>query len=118
MNDGTRRTKTYGNTQKLIEYLRTNQPATVTHVVNDGVLNSREASDAMQFGVRRGVIECIKRKGESPSERVIYRLTGHQLAEPRKVGVAPSFDALLNAWGIAQVPPEMPCGSTQIFTLE
>jgi hypothetical protein len=117
MNDVIRPSKTYDNARKLIEYLRASQPATVARVVNDGVLNSRDASDAMQFGVRHGVIERIKRQGERPGERVAYRLTGHPLAEPRKGDVSPSFDALLGAWGIAQVPLEMPSEPTRVFRL-
>lgn len=67
-------------------------------------MNSRDASDALQYGVRHGVFERVKRLGASASERVQYRLTG-QPVPPLKTRPGPSFDGLLQAWGIAHNPP-------------
>jgi hypothetical protein len=54
------------------------------------------------------VIERSKHRGASASERVQYRLTGHPLPAARKAVAAPSFDALLTAWGAARIPPSLP----------
>lgn len=100
--------KTHRNAERLIAYLRElHQPVTVTHVAIAGVMNRRDASDAMQYGVRQGAIERIKVRGASARERVLYRLTGQQLPVLKKEESAPSFDGLLAAWGIARVPPQL-----------
>ena len=94
------------NTERLIGYLREqHQPVTIARIAAAGVMNSHDASDAIQYGVRHGVIERIKRRGARANERVQYRLTGHPLPAARKDVAAPSFDALLTAWGVAHIPP-------------
>ena len=71
--------KTHRNAERLIGYLRElHQPVPVGRVAIAGVMNRRDASDAMQYGVRQGVIERIKVPGASARERVLYRLTGQQ----------------------------------------
>lgn len=104
------RMKIHRNAEQLIGYLREQrQPVTVTRVATAGVMNRRDASDAMQYGVRHGVIERVKVPGARASERVLYQLTGQQLPAPGKEEEsAPTFDALLAAWGIARVPPQLP----------
>jgi predicted transcriptional regulator of viral defense system len=53
--------KTHRNTERLIRYLREqHQPVTVARVAIAGVMNRRDASEAMQYGVRNGAIERIK----------------------------------------------------------
>ncbi|MFL9937164.1 hypothetical protein P0D88_51570 [Paraburkholderia sp. RL18-103-BIB-C] len=97
------------NAEKLIDYLRRHpQPTTVAELANAGVMNSRDASDALQYGVRHGVIERIRRPGARPNERVQYRLTGRPVPSAAKGAAGPSFDGLLTAWGIARVPPRLP----------
>jgi hypothetical protein len=98
--------KAHDNAHKLIQWLREHQPATVAQIAANGVMNSRDASDAVQYGVRHGVQERVKRPGASADARVQYRLTGKALPIP-KTGPAPSFDGLLEAWGIARTPPRL-----------
>ncbi|MBC8751293.1 MULTISPECIES: hypothetical protein [Paraburkholderia] len=98
--------KAHSNAQKLIRWLRQNQPATVAQIAANGVMNSRDASDAVQYGVRHGVFDRIKRPGASANERVQYRLTGQSLPALKSAPV-PSFDGLLQAWGIARTPPRL-----------
>jgi hypothetical protein len=98
--------KAHGNAQRLVRWLRQHQPATVAQIAANGVMNSRDASDAVQYGVRHGVFERMKRPGASANERVQYRLTGQPLPA-LKAAPAPSFDGLLQAWGIASAPPRL-----------
>jgi hypothetical protein len=98
--------KTNDNAQKLILWLREHQPATVAEIAANGVMNSRDASDAVQYSVRHGVLERVKRPGASANARVQYRLTGQALPV-LKTPTAPSFDGLLQAWGIASTPPQL-----------
>ncbi|MFM0069048.1 hypothetical protein [Paraburkholderia aspalathi] len=101
--------KTHRNAEQLIGYLREQrQPVTVTRVATAGVMNRRDAFNAMQYGVRHGVIERVKVPGARVSARVLYQLTGQQLPVPGKEQSGPTFDALLAAWGIARVPPQLP----------
>ena len=101
--------KVHRNTEKLVQYLREHpQPTTVARIALAGVMSSGDTSKAIQYGVQLGVIERIRRPGAPQAERVQYRLTGQSL-QPARNGVgAPSFDALLTAWGIALVPPRLP----------
>jgi hypothetical protein len=94
------------NLAKLIEYLSENpRPFTVASVVAAGVLNSRDAYDALQHGVRNGVILRSKAPDEWPKNRTVYRWTGYPFPPSKQGAVGPSFDALLVAWGMARVPP-------------
>ncbi|CAE6862518.1 hypothetical protein R69746_07893 [Paraburkholderia aspalathi] len=100
--------KSYRHAEQLIAYLREQpQPVTVAHIAAAGIMNSRDASDAIQYGVRHGVFERIRRPGARANERVQYKMTGHRLPAAREAGT-PSFDALLTAWGIARIPPQLP----------
>lgn len=96
--------KVHGNADRLIQWLRENQPATVAQIAANRVMNSREASDAIQYGVRHGVFEREQRVGVGANERVQYRLTGKPLPQLKSTP-SPSFDGLLKAWGIARNPP-------------
>jgi hypothetical protein len=99
--------KAHSNAQKLVSWLREHQPATVAQIAAHRVMNSRDASDAVQYGVRHGVFERIKRPGASANQRVQYRLTGQPLPALKSMPPAPSFDGLLQAWGIARTPPRL-----------
>jgi hypothetical protein len=104
--------KTHRHAQKLVAYLRTDQPATVAAIVLAGLMTSREARGGVQYGIRHGMIERVKRPGAAYNERTGYRLTGRSLpavivAEDNDAS-GPSFDALLDVWGIAPLPPPMP----------
>jgi pantothenate kinase type III len=100
--------KTRRNAERLIGYLREqDQPVSIARIVIAGVMSSHDASDAIQYGVRHGAIERIKRRGARANDRVHYRLTGHPLPAPRKGVAAPSFDALLTAWGVAHIANEL-----------
>lgn len=102
--------KLYRNVLKLIEYLgECPRPMTVALIARAGVLSSRDASDALQYGIRLGVIERIDGQELPLKRRFLYRLTGQPLPPVSGGVIGPSFDALLAAWGIARVPPRLPC---------
>lgn len=105
--------KAHSNAQKLVGWLRQYQAATVAQVAATGMMNSRDASDAVQYATRHGVLERINRPGASASERVQYRLTGHALPVLKTSPAAPSFDGLLLAWGIARTPPRLPARTSR-----
>jgi len=51
--------KTQDNLDRLIRYLREYpEPTAVVRVAMAGVMNSREAYEAAQYGVRHGVFVC------------------------------------------------------------
>ena len=112
--------KTRDNTEKLIGYLRKRpQPTTVAELAAAGIMSLRDASDALQYGVRNGFIERIRQPGARPNARVQYRLTGRRGPTASKGNPGPSFDALLTAWGIARVPPRLPQqGPAKVVVLE
>ncbi|MFX1767717.1 MULTISPECIES: hypothetical protein [Paraburkholderia] len=97
--------KVHHNAEKLCAWMRQYGAATVKQIAASGTLNSRAASDAVQYAVRHGVLERVKQSGATPSERVQYQLTGRELPVLKSGPTAPSFDALLCAWGIPQKPP-------------
>ena len=94
------------NAEKVIEYLREHQTATISQIVEADVIRRRDASGAVQYGIRHGAIDRIKMLGARPGERVQYRLSGQPLCSKRAQASAPSFDPLLAAWGITPVPPQ------------
>ena len=71
-------------------------------------MNTRDASDAVQYCNRHGVIEHVGMLGTRAKGRVQYRLTGRPLPTLKAAPPAPSFDGLLLAWGIARTPPHLP----------
>ncbi|MEX3816293.1 hypothetical protein AB3X96_39835 [Paraburkholderia sp. BR13439] len=108
--------KLHDNALRLIEYLHDNAPATVAQIALNGVLNARDASVAIQYGIQRGVFERIRHPGAKSGERVQYRLTGRPLSHGKDQVCAPSFDALLAAWGIVSVSPEWPDERKQVVS--
>lgn len=97
--------KAHRNTETLVDWLRQHQPATVAKITVSGLMNSRDASDAVQYAARHGILERIRRPGASATERVQHRLTGQQLPVLKAAPAVPSFDSLLQAWGVARTPP-------------
>jgi hypothetical protein len=100
---------THAKAEILLEWLRERNDATVGEIAGAGLMNSRTASDAVQYAVRHGALQRIVRRGVSAKERVRYRVTGVALPVPR-TGVQPCFDGLLSAWGITLEP--QPLAST------
>ncbi|TDG02072.1 hypothetical protein E1N52_41710 [Paraburkholderia guartelaensis] len=93
----------HANAEILLAWLGEHAVATVSEIAASGLMSSRTASDAIQYALRNGALERIARTGVSAKERVRYRLTGIALPVPRTQG-QPSFDGLLEAWGIALKP--------------
>jgi len=98
---------THEKAEALVAWVRQRPSATVSDITGSGLMNSRTASDAVQYALRCGALERVVRRGASAKDRVHYRATGVALPIPRTHGAQPSFDGLLQAWGIVLVPPEL-----------
>ena len=96
----------HANAEILLAWLGEHPVATVSEIAASGLMSSRTASDAIQYALRNGALERIVRSGASAKERVRYRPTGIALPTPR-TQAQPSFDGLLEAWGIAQKPIQL-----------
>lgn len=103
-----RRDQRRANAEQLVQWLETNQPATLARVVSAGVMSMADAANALQYGIRHRIIERDASPDAGPGGAYRYRLTGRPLVLERPTIVANPFDALLMAWGIARVPPELP----------
>lgn len=103
-----RRDQRRANAEQLVRWLETNQPATLARVVSTGVMNMADAANALQYGIRHRIIERDDLPDVGAGGAHQYRLTGRPLVFERPSIVANPFDALLTAWGIARVPPELP----------
>ncbi len=99
---------THANAQTLLAWLRDRESATVRDIAASGLMKSRTASDAIQYAVRSGALERVIRAGASAKERMRYRTTGVSLLSPRNQAAIPSFDGLLEAWGITRDPIALP----------
>jgi hypothetical protein len=110
--------KIHRNAEVLIRYLD-NQPGPVTaaKVIRAGLMDPRDTSAAIRYGVLHGAIERVRVRGVSAVERIRYRLTDLPLPSPKCSMIAPSFDALLEAWGIARVPPQEPARTSARIVL-
>ena len=97
---------THANAEALVAWVRQRPSATVSDIAASGLMNSRTASDAVQYPLRCGALERITRRGASAKDRVRYRATGMALPASRVQSV-PSFDGLLTAWGIVLEPPQI-----------
>lgn len=92
------------NAEKLITLLGKNKPASVAHIVALGLLTILDTQDAFQYGVNAGVFDRVKVEGATRSERTQFSWNGKQL--PSNPGAPePKFEPLLDAWGIAIIPP-------------
>lgn len=98
---------THEKAEALVAWIRERASATVSDVAASGLMNSRAASDAVQYALRCGALERCVRRGASAKDRVHYRVTGVALPIPRTRGAESSFDGLLQAWGIVLEPPEL-----------
>jgi hypothetical protein len=98
----------HANAESLLAWLGQRPSATVSEIVAAGLMSSRTASDAIQYALRNGAIERIVRSGASAKERVRYKPTGVALPAPRTQAAQPTFDGLLEAWGIAREPVGLP----------
>lgn len=58
--------KVQHNAEKLCAWIRQHGGATVKQIAASGTLNSRAASDAVQYAVRHGVLERVKQSGAPP----------------------------------------------------
>ncbi|WP_321936158.1 hypothetical protein [Paraburkholderia sp. J8-2] len=99
---------THANAEALLAWFRDRESATVGEIAASGLMKSRTASDAIQYAVRSGALERVVRAGASAKERMRYRATGIALPTPRTHGMLPSFDGLLEAWGISREPVALP----------
>ena len=99
---------THANAEALLAWLRDRESATVGEIAASGLMKSRTASDAIQYAVRSGALERVVRAGASVKERMRYRATGVALPAPKSRAAVPSFDRLLEAWGIAREPLALP----------
>ncbi|HUO61588.1 MAG TPA: hypothetical protein VMU24_13030 [Candidatus Acidoferrales bacterium] len=99
---------THANAQALLAWLRDRESASVGEIAASGLMKSRTASDAIQYAVRSGALERVVRAGASAKERMRYRATGVALPAPKLHVALPSFDGLLQAWGIAREPVALP----------
>jgi hypothetical protein len=99
----------HANAEILLAWLCERPDTTVSEVAAAGLMSSRTASDAIQYALRSGALERTVRSGASAKDRVRYRATGIALPTPRAQAVVqPSFDGLLEAWGIALAPVRLP----------
>jgi len=64
----------HGNAQKLVRWLRQHQTVTVAQIAANGVMNSRDASDAVQYGVRHGVLEGSVAVRKARRAEAIYKV--------------------------------------------
>lgn len=95
--------KVHKNAEALIRYLeKQKRPVTMTGLTSTGI-SRRDLSEAIKYGVERGVFEVVHyleiRYGEPPR----YQWTGSALPPIENVDKEPSFDELLAAWGISHV---------------
>lgn len=99
---------THANAEALVAWFRDRESATVSEIAASGLMKSRTASGAIKYAVRSGALECVVHAVASAKERMRYRATGVALPTPRAHAVLPSFDGLLEAWGISREPIALP----------
>jgi hypothetical protein len=100
----------------LLHWLEERESASVREIAAAGLMSSREASDVIRYGIRNGAITKAS-TGSSAGGAVRYKATGALLPMPHPETTDASFDGLLNAWGIAQQPPELPVVSTRAYLI-
>lgn len=98
---------THANAEALLAWIRERPDASVSDIVASGTMNSRTASDAVQYALRNGALERIVRAGARARERVRYRATGIALRATKTAAASASFDGLLEAWGMALEPTSL-----------
>jgi hypothetical protein len=108
MNDTHTQSQHRANAEQLVQWLEVHQPATLTRIASVGIMSMADAANALQYGLRHRIIERDGSPDGGPGGAYRYRLTGRPLAVERAPAIARPFDALLTAWGIALIPPELP----------
>jgi hypothetical protein len=103
-----KRIETRSNAEALVRYLDQHQPATLASVMSADVMSLNDATNALQYGIRHRMIERVELPGGHSGDLARYRPTGRSQAKEKKESGMRPFDALLVAWGIATVPPELP----------
>lgn len=98
---------THANALALVAWVRERPGATVSEIVASGLMNRNKASHAAQYALRCGALERVIRSGVRANERVHYRATGVDLPVLDTQDGEPSFDGLLQAWGIVRNPPPL-----------
>lgn len=99
--------KAHTNASKIMGWIKENGTGTATaaQVGASRLMSARDAAYALEYGARHGALERIKRPGSPQNERVAFKLTGKALPKLPAQSAAPSFNALLKAWGIPTIPP-------------
>jgi hypothetical protein len=108
--NATRKTmKAHTNAARIMGWIKQNglDTATAAQVGASRLMTARDAAYALEYGARHGALERVKRADCAQNERVAFRPTGKALPKLRVHSEAPSFDALLSAWGIPTVPPRL-----------
>ncbi|KWE27762.1 hypothetical protein [Burkholderia territorii] len=72
---------TLANTEIIIEYLTEHERASFRDMVRSAPLEACAIREALQYGIRHGVIVSEKQTGAAPGEPAHYRLTGRSLPE-------------------------------------
>lgn len=108
--------KVYAGALALLGWLAQRESASVSEMTASGLMGSREASDVIRYAMRNGAVARLD-GAAVPRGSARYRSTGVPLPEPRAVKIEPSFEGLLNAWGIAQEPPQLPVVATRAYPI-
>lgn len=108
---------THAHAEILLAWFCGRSSATVHEFVASGLMNSRTASDAIQYALRNGALVRAERTGKSAKERTKYRATGIALPPPRRPTQQVSFDGLLEAWGIALQPIRLPVATSRMHQI-
>ncbi|CAE6863337.1 hypothetical protein R75461_08105 [Paraburkholderia nemoris] len=108
--------KARDNAERLVWYLRAHPaPLTTAGMVEAGIMSPMDAAHAIRYAMRMGVIERFRVPRTTPDKRFQYRWTGLDLAFADQ---GPSFSELLDAWGIARMPPLLSCPLGKRHALE
>lgn len=96
--------KVHDNAQVVIDWLTRAGQASLAEIRAAGVMRIRDAKSAVDYAVRHGSLE----KCTHPHELGVYRTTGKALPAPKSTrATPPTFDLLLQAWGITRTPPTL-----------
>lgn len=103
------------NAQKLLDWLNEGmgRAATVAQIAAAGLMTSRNASDSVQYALRYKAVEPVEHHRGAGNEKVQYRATGRSLPAAKPPRPGPSFDELLQAWGISCTPPSLETRSSR-----
>jgi hypothetical protein len=107
MDGSSARSTNIANARILVEYLDAYGASSVTSIARATGVSVHEVQNAIRYALDHGMVGRTRHADALPHERVRYFATG-QMAP----GKAPefSFDSLLQAWGLASVPPATSSG--------